>query len=718
MFQEFPLPTYEQWKELAEKALKGASFEKKLMTKTYEGITLQPMYRQVDAKKLSHLAVRPGEAPFVRGTTAGGYLKQPWEVCQELNYASPEAFNEAALHDLQRGQTMLNLVLDRAASAGLDPDRAHYEDVGSKGVSLSTLDDVAKALDRINLEETPLLVQAGSAGLPMLALLGAYAEQKTSADQGTTEQQRFHGTIGMDPLGELVRNGSLSFSLKAGYDSMAQMTHWAKKHMPYLQTILVQGNPYHDGGASAVEELAFAIATGVEYVQQLGERGISVDDAATRMHFSFSIGSNFFMEIAKLRAARMMWAKVIAAFGGSEAAQQMAIHARTSAWTKTVHDPYVNMLRSAAESFAGVLGGADSLHVSPFDEAIRPADSFSRRIARNTQLILQNEAHLTKVVDPAGGSWYIEALTDALAASAWELFQQTEAKGGMAKALQAGFPQEKVAAVAAKRMENISRRKDKMIGTNIYPNGNESKLGSDASEVAAKQANERIAAIAGHRAAVDAKLLDERLQAFAEAASNAASGAAIDAAIAAVKAGATLGDLMRVLGERAGERREEIQAIHAYRGAEPFEALRANAARYKEQHGAAPQVFLAKIGPVAQHKARADFASGFVEAGGFAVAPSQAFAEHEVEAAVQAAAASEACLTVICSSDEAYGSIVPQLAAKLKQVKPEMTIWNAGKPLVEAEEAFRQAGVDDFIYMGANCYDMLMQLQQQKGVAQ
>lgn len=721
LFREFAKPSYEEWKARAEKLLNGAAFEQKLVTGTYEGISLQPLYQEEDMKDLPHIANIPGQAPYVRGTRENGYAMQPWEVCQELAYETPEAFNQAARYDVKRGQTMLNLALDTASVSGMDADQAEPWQVGHGGVSLSTLEDVEQAFKGIDLGKIPLLVQAGSVGLAAVALVAAHMEK-----QGQDLAQ-LRGCIGADPLGELVKIGTLPVSMDTAYDSLAQTTRWAKTNAPQLQTILVNENVYHDGGASAAEELAFAIATGVEYLRELDARDVDIDDAAVRMRFSFSIGSHFFMEIAKLRAARMLWANVVEAFGGSEEARQMTIHTRTSARTKTVHDPYVNMLRSTTEAFAGIIGGTDSLHVSPFDEAIRPADEFSRRIARNTQLILQNEAHLTKVADPAGGSWYIESLTDELAEKAWALFQQIEACGGMFRALQDELPQTKVAEVAAKRQANINRRKDKMVGTNSYPNLQETTVPALTAEQIAAMQDERRSAVAKHRAAVDQAKLPKKLDVVRQAMAHVStcrevcakpdgsnnSALVVEAAITAVLAGATLGDLIR--GPFATEdERPDIQPIQIQRDAASFEELRANAERYKQKNGAYPGVFLAKLGAVLQYKARADFAAGFVEAGGFQTLESPGFTT--VEEAAQAVMAADACLTVICSHDELYPEMVPVLAKRIKEANPQITVWLAGRPTPEQAAIYKQAGVDDFIYMGANCADMLAHLSRQKGI--
>ncbi|MBS1223845.1 MAG: methylmalonyl-CoA mutase, large subunit, partial [Proteobacteria bacterium] len=364
-FDEFPPTPYEEWRRAVDKAIKGASFEKRLITKTYEEIDLQPMYRQEDIANLPHLDSPPGFAPYLRGTTPLGYVASSWDVAQELPYGTPAALNEALRADLERGQNAVNLVLDAPTLAGVDADRAEAGDVGQGGLSISSVADLAQALNGVDLETTPIYTQASTGALTFTALLAALVQQ-----QGKS-LAKLRGAIGMDPLGQLARDGKLPRDLDGVYDVMAQLAAWAKANAPQLQTITVQGHPYHNGGASATQELAFALATAVDYLRALQARGVDVDDAAPRIRFAFSIGSNFFMEIARLRAARLLWAKIVQAFGGGEEAQKMSLHARTSAWNQTVYDPYVNLLRATTEAFSSAVGGCDSLHVSPFDELVR-----------------------------------------------------------------------------------------------------------------------------------------------------------------------------------------------------------------------------------------------------------------------------------------------------------------------------------------------------------
>ena len=704
LFGEFPSSTYEEWRQVAEKTLKGAPFEKKLISKTYEEIDLQPIYWQEDVAGLPHVASLPGFPPFVRGSEVSGYLVKPWKVSQELACGEPVLLNRAARSALKQGQTELNILLDRASLAGLDADEADSGDVGREGVSVSGVDDIARVLDGIDVERIPIYIQAGLMALPVTALLAAFMRQQGKS----TEKLR--GCIGLDPLGALARRGTLPGSLKGAYDTMAWLTAWVREHAPQLQTIVVQGQPYHDGGSSAVQELAFAVATAVEYVSEMQARGISVADVARRIRFSFSAGSGFFMEIAKLRAARLVWAEVINAFGGNEDAKKLFMHVCTSAWNKTIYDPYVNLLRTTTEAFAGVMGGADSLHVATFDQAIRPADDFSRRIARNIQIILNEECKFTIPVDPSGGSWCIEKLTDSIARQAWRLFQEIEARGGMFKALQEGFPQAQVAQTAAKRRSNIAQRKDIFVGTNMYPNLNEMPLVVHPVDHEAIQ-REQSAHLADYRLSVDqarCRLALERLARARESTPESVVEAAIEAALS----GATLGGLARAL-RTAAAAAPAVGAVQIHRGAEIFESLRAASEAYKERTGSLPTVFLANMGPIPQHKARADFTTGFFEVGGFAVLKNDGFPT--VEEAALAAVDSKALIVVICSTDDTYPELVGPLTKLIKEDRPDTTVILAGYP-ADYVDAFREAGVDDFVHIRANCYELLLNLMKQRGV--
>ncbi len=688
-FSEFEIPSYEQWRDLTEKSLKGASFEKRLITETYEGILLQPVYRKEDAANLPFLQSLPDMAPFTRGTKT---LIDGWEINQEINVGIPTFFNKVARHDLSKGQTSLNIVLDTPTKRGINASEATSE-VGKAGLSISGVTDIADALKDIDFGNVPIHIGAGANSLPILALIIAHLEQSGR------QVEELHGCIGMDPVVELVKNGTLAYELEECYTLMADITKWANENTPHLQTVIIHGNVYHDGGSSAVEELAFSLSTGVEYLQALTSQGIDINKAASSIRFSFSIGSAYFMEIAKLRAARTLWARIVETFGGNEEAQKMTMHARTSAWTKTVFDPYVNMLRATTEAFSAAVGGADSIHVSCFDEAIQKSTAFSRRIARNASIILKEEAHIARTIDPAGGSWYVEVLTNEVAKKAWELFQETERKGGIIQTLIKEFPQNVVQQTASKRVRNIAHRKDIFVGTNMYVNLAEKEVDWIALNEA-PQINDHINQVFG-RAHISVGSLSE-------------SSNKTETAIQAAKQGASLGEIAKATG-RKSEAVVCVKAIKPTRGALQFEELRQSIDEMAQKTGKRPIIFLANLGPISDHKVRADFAAGFFEVGGFDVIQNNGFGS--IKEAAEAVVASMADFVIICGKDEDYQQAAIPLAMSIKKTDAQITVLLAGKPSEVDEVSFKEAGITEFVHVGSNCYDILSQLLQKKGVA-
>ena len=692
LLNEFPVSTHEEWQAVAVEQLEGEPFDKKLLAKTYEGVTLQPLYAPRHVDGLPHLDSMPGFAPYVRGTTASGHKAQSWDVAQRIALPTPEAANAALRHELERGLTAINLTLDAAAQHGRDSDQASADEIGRGGVSLASFHDVETLFDGIDLEQTPISIRAGRAAIGIIALMARLFQSRQIS------LRHLRGSIGLDPLGMLVTAGNLPHSLPEAHDKMAAATRWANTHAPRLNTILVQATPYHESGGNAVQELAFAAATGAEYLREMVKRGVTVDEAAARTQFVFAVGANLLMEIAKLRAARLLWAKIVKAFGGGDAAQKMAIHLQTSVSNKTAFDSHVNLLRATVEAFAGVVGGCGSLDVGAFDALARTPDEFSRRIARNTQIILREEAHLNEVIDPAGGSWCVEALTDELARSAWKLFQEVERLGGMAQALLAGFPQQQIRQTAAARAANIAGRRDVIVGVNMYANVNETPLEPRQDNQAAT-AQARIAAVSAYRAAHSTPEKFEALKRI----SNQNGKDVIEATIEAASAGATLGDIESALRSESAVL-PEIEPLTPFRGAAMFEELRAAVETHTAQTGRRPTVFLANMGGIAQHKARADFSLGFFEVAGFQVVTNAGFPS--VAEAANAALASGAPVVVICSTDDAYPALVPPLTQQIKAAKPDTLVALAGYPK-DHVDAFKQAGVDEFIHIRANVCETL-----------
>ena len=704
LFAEFPPPAPTDWRRVAEESLDGAPFEKKLVTRTPEGIDLQPIYTRADAGLAA--GEWPGLPPYGRGAEALGARAHGWQICQELPYGRPEEFNAALLQDLNRGQNSVNLLFDIATRLGLDPDEARPGDVGGCGLSLATLDDLNRALRGVDLAAVPVYAQAGVSALPLTAMfLSALAEQgKRPTD--------LHGAILSDPYAEWLGRGTLTCPLETAYDDMALTTDWATRSGSPLRTVGVAANHWADAGGSAVHELAFGLATGVDYLRALGERHITAGRAAPRFLFTFSSGSHLFMEIAKFRAARLLWERAVTATGAAAETGRLFFHARTSLWNKTALDPHVNLLRATTEAFAAVVGGCASLHVAPFDECHRVPDDFSRRLARNIQIILAEECQLGRVVDPAGGSWYVESLTRQLAAKAWTLFQDVERRGGMAAAIREGFPQETVDRLAAERLGAVESRRDGIIGTNLHPNLKERPAESNLPDYDALAAA-RARQVWAYRQMTAPERDAEVLARLADLLT-ATPVAKMRILTAAFSHGATLGEVGKVL--RAGRTGEAMVArLHIRRRSEPFEKLRRRAENHLARTGARPQVFLANFGPRKQHAARADFSAGFFAAGGFEVRSGPGFDTPLAAAASVLEAA--ATIVVICSSDDTYPALVPPLAVALKALPNPPLVVLAGLPATpELQQQYRVAGVDEFIHLRANCAQLLSRFQDRLGL--
>ena len=693
---EFTPPTDEEWKAACEALLKGAPFEKKMFTKTYEGITFDPMYTRKHTEDILPKGVMPGMGDYLRGVDAAGYIGKPWGIAQACDETLPAENNELLRHEHDKGATIYHIVLDTASRTGVDARQA--EAVGDTGTSVTTVEDMHVLLTGLDLAKFPLYVYAGANAVPLLALVAA-ARRASGEDMAEVR-----GIVGADPIGALAADGKLPTSLDAHYDSLAAAARWATVNAPHLRTVFVRSDVYSNGGANDVQEVASVLATATAYLRALCERGLTIDEAASQIAFAFSMGANFFLQIAKLRAVRPLWAQIVGAFGGSAEAQKMRIHARPALFFKTIYDPYVNMLRNTTEIFSGVVGGIDSFESAPFDEPIRKGDEFSRRIARNVQIMLQEEFGLLQPIDPAGGSWAVETLTRQMKEKIWAEFQRIEKEGGIIAALRAGSLQESMAAVLAARFKNADLRRDRIVGNNMYPNMTETLLETRAEDTAALKA-QRTADIDAYLSDIDVKHRDEALASLRQAHS-------VDNAVEAALAGATIAELMTAVTEGNGA--ETVTAIAPHRWSERFEALRQRTEEYKAEKNDNVKIFLANMGPIPQHKARADFTTGFLQVGAFEVLGNDGF--KTVEEAADAARASGADAVVICSTDATYPEIVPALAPKLHEVLPKARVFLAGAAPKDLLETYKEAGIDEYISVRANCYEILESLQKQKGM--
>ena len=695
--KEFTPPTFEEWKSKVEAELKGASYDKKLITKTYEGIDLKPIYTKSDIENLELSDELPGFTNYVRGTKASGYLGKSWEIAQEIPYADAEELNAALKNDLSRGQTSININLDEATKLGQDADYAETEKVGEGGLSVSGLKSLERVFDGIDITKYPIHVDAGITSIPFLILFNAFLKKKK------INIKKLSGSIHADPIGYLAERGTLPVSFDFAFDKMRLSVEWTNKNASGFKTIGVSGMPYNNAGATAVQELAFVISTAVEYLNQMKERNVDLTSAAESMRFTFGVGPFYFMEVAKFRAARVMWSKVLEQFGVAEKNRKMFIHAKTALNNQTVYDPYVNMLRTTTEAFSAVVGGVDSIHTNPFNESFCLPDTFSRRIARNTQVILNEESNLSKLIDPAGGSYFVEKLTYDLLNEAWKLFKEIESKGGIVEALKSGFVQSIISEVTSNKNKDIAKRKSVVVGVNMYANTKEEKIKPillNKEEFKKKRAEY----LQKYRVEGDNKknsAILEKLQKLSDT-----NNDIIEIGIEAAFEGATIGEISQSARANRGEE-VKINKLIKFRTGELFESLRDACENYKIKTGAKPKIFLATMGPVKQFKGRADFSRGFFEAGGFDVEYPNGFAT--TDEAVTAAINSKANAVVICSTDETYPELVPPIIKGIKEINKEMSVILAGYPKEQVEE-HKKSGVDDFIFLGCDAYSIVKKI--------
>lgn len=694
LLEAFAGVSYEAWRGEVERALKGGDFDKKLVTRTLEGIDVQPLYVPASWPAGEDSAGLPGAPPYRRGALAGGRYGARWDMRTSYDDPNAAVLAEEIAADLGRGARSLWLCFDaqvRSGRASAEPPRAVHE----RGVPCVSAQQLATMLAKVPLDRVLMSLDAGANALAVAACFAQVARARG------LKLEQLEAWFNADPLAALARDGSLPFALDSARAQLVELARWAAAHAPRARSVTVSTRPYHDAGAHAAQEIGIALATGVTYLRWLIDVGMSLRDACAQIAFSVAVGSDLYMEIAKLRALRQCWANAIAACGGGEREQRCLVHVATSTRTKTQRDPWVNLLRETTEAFAAAVGGADALTTSGFDRLAGVSDAFARRIAGNAQVILDEEAHVTRVADPGGGSWYIESLTDQLAQRAWQVLQQIEGGGGMYEALRSGRIASEIAEVAGERDAAIAKRKQAITGVSEYANVDEAAVTRPEPDwTAVSRARAGALQAASKDEAVAKPLLQART----------AGQGVMDAAITVAAAGATIGQLSCALAG-PGEP-ERGAALPQRRNAAGFEHLRDACDAALRTRGARPSVFLANLGPIPAHKARAQFSAGFFNAGGLAVIDNDGFSS--AEAAAEAFARSGAQLCVICGSDDAYPQLVETLAALLAS-RGAKRIVLAGRP-GEAEARYRAAGVSDFIFMGCNVLQTLAQLLAAIGV--
>jgi len=696
---DFTPPTYEEWKEVVNIDLKGADFDKKLITKTYENINLNPIYTKKDLENLKFTENLSGFENYVRGFYSEGYLNEGWQISQVLNTPDAEVFNEMIKPELDRGLNSISFSLDFATQKGLDADYAKEEEVGKNGISISGLNSLTRAFNGIDITKYPINVFTGYTSLPFLMLLKAYCTKQN------IDSTKIKGCIFADPISCLSAYGKLTVSIDKAFDELKQSVEFAEKYFPNVRVIGSCGFGYNSAGASAVQELGFVFAAIVEYADKLIEKGLPAKKVFKNIRVTFGISSFYFMEIAKLRAAKLLWNTIVKAYDLNTEEYKLYIHARTSKFNQTKYDPYVNMLRTTTQAFSAVLGGIDSLHTNAFDEEFNTPDEFGRRIARNTQIILKEESNLVKLIDPAGGSYYIEKLTDEVASLSWSLLQEIEKQGGMVNAIKNEFVQNEIKKVSDLRIADLAKRKSVLVGTNMYANVKENLPEKRIFDKAAF-IKKRAEFLQKYRVSGNNEKHTAIIEKLGKL-SDSSSEELFETGIAAYVEGATLGEVANSL-HSGYEESCSVTPLKIYRLAEKFEELRDTAEEFKKKHGYTPKIFLATMGPVKQHKGRADFSRGFFEVAGFDVIYPNALSS--TAEAIAAYEKSGANVVVICSTDDTYPEIVPAFMQELKLKEKTGLVVLAGYPK-EQVEAYKEAGVSEFIYLGCDAYTLLKRVQ-------
>jgi methylmalonyl-CoA mutase len=583
---EMTKPTRDDWQKMAASEVKGAD----LTWATPEGIDVKPLYTADDVATDPGL---PGFAPFTRGVRATMYAGRPWTIRQYAGFSTAEASNAFYRRNLAGGQKGLSVAFDLATHRGYDSDHPRVSgDVGKAGVAIDSVEDMKLLFDGIPLDQMSVSMTMNGAVLPCLAFYIVAAEEQGVA------QEKLDGTIQNDILKEFMVRNTYIYPPAPSMRIVADIIEYTAKNMPKFNSISISGYHMLEAGATAVQELAFTLADGKEYVRAALAKGLAVDDFAGRLSFFFGIGMNFFMEIAKLRAARTLWAQIMADFGASPRSQMLRTHCQTSGVSLQEQDPYNNVIRTTVEAMAAALGGTQSLHTNALDEAIALPTDFSARIARNTQLVLQEETGITRVVDPLGGSYYVEALTESLVKGAQALIDEVEALGGMTRAVESGMPKLEIEKAAAAKQARVDMGEDVIVGVNKYKPASEEKLDIlDVDNVAVRASQiERLAAV---RAARDQAAVDRALEALRQGAAGNENLLAL--AVEAARVRATLGEISAALEDVFGRHTAIVKMVSgvyadAYKADPAYARVAEGVEAFERRKGRKPRVLIVKMG--------------------------------------------------------------------------------------------------------------------------
>ncbi|MAF84261.1 MAG: methylmalonyl-CoA mutase [Gammaproteobacteria bacterium] len=660
---EFDKPTLDDWKTLADQEGRGKTHED-LTWHTPEGIAVKPLYTAQDLDGIGHLDGLPGFAPFGGGPRATMYAGRPWTVRQYAGFSTAEASNQFYRKNLAAGQTGLSIAFDLATHRGYDSDHPRVVgDVGKAGVAIDTVEDMKILFAGIPLDKMSVSMTMNGAVLPIMAMYIVAAEE-----QGVTPDQ-LAGTLQNDILKEFMVRNTYIYPPTPSMRIVADIISFTANHMPRYNSISISGYHMQEAGATAVQELGFTIADGIEYVRTAIASGLKVDQFAPRLSFFFGIGMNFFMEAAKLRAARLLWAELMKTNFSPQQDKSLMLrtHCQTSGVSLAGQDPYNNVIRTTVEALAAALGGTQSLHTNSFDEALALPSEFSAHIARNTQLVLQEETGITKVVDPLAGSYYVESLTDSLVNGARKLIDEVDALGGMTKAVESGMPKLRIEQAAALRQASIDRGEEVIVGVNKYQREDEPEIEiRNIDNTAVRDAQvRRLIEIRAERDDTACKAAIDALTTAAESGQENLLALTIDAA----RARASVGEISDALEKVYGRHRAVIHSISgvygsAYDGDDEYKKIQGDVTAFAEQEGRRPRLLVVKLGQDGHDRGAKVIATAFadigfdVDIGPLFQTPEEA-ARHAIENDVHAVGVS--------SQAAGHKTLVPQLIAALNQ---------------------------------------------------
>ena len=659
----FDTKNVQDWEKLAAKEIKKETTAP-LTWDTPEGIAVKPLYTQADLEKLENIDTMPGFAPFLRGPKATMYAGRPWTVRQYAGFSTAEESNAFYRRNLAAGQQGLSVAFDLATHRGYDSDHPRVVgDVGKAGVAIDSILDMEILFKDIPLADVSVSMTMNGAVLPILALYIVAAEE-----QGVS-QDKLAGTIQNDILKEFMVRNTYIYPPTPSMKIIADIIEYTSKYMPKFNSISISGYHIQEAGANNVQELAFTLADGIEYVKAALAKGLEVDQFAPRLSFFFAIGMNFFMEIAKLRAARFLWAELMSQFNPKNPLSlALRTHCQTSGWSLTEQDPYNNVIRTTIEAMAAVLGGTQSLHTNALDEAIALPTEHSARIARNTQLVIQEESGITKVVDPLAGSYYVESLTASLIEEGRKLIAEIDSLGGMTKAIESGMPKLKIEESAARKQARIDIGSEVIVGVNKYKLAKENPIETlDIDNTAVREAQiARLKKLRAERNEADCQAALQAITTVAET----GEGNLLEACVDAARKRASVGEISDAMEKVFGRHKAEIKLVSGVYGkvfeqSEEFAALKKEVDDFAEAEGRRPRILIAKMGQDGHDRGAKVIATAFADVG-FDVDMGPLFQTPEETAKM--AVENDVHVIGVSSLAAGHKTLVPQLVAELKKL--------------------------------------------------